>query len=80
MSQQRWIPTSERLPEPGVTVLGWDSDGHHTLHQYCGKLKSGGDLWLGCHLAAGEYEDGTIGYEPEYWMPLPEPPYAKTDH
>lgn len=73
-SVQGWIPVSERLPEVGVTVLGWDRDGYHTLHVYCGKGKSGQDVWFGCNVAGGEYEDGRTAGDPDYWMPLPSPP------
>ena len=72
-SMPRWIAVTERLPEDGVAVLGWDRDGFHTLHVYCGKGKSG-DVWFGCNVAGGWCEDARMIAAPDYWMPLPAPP------
>ena len=58
-----WIPVSERLPEPGETVLVW----HHGEVQMA---------WLN-HLANGVayfVRDTHYNFEPTHWMPMPEPP------
>jgi hypothetical protein len=77
----RWIPVTERLPEPGFSVLIFfrpaDSDGTPSCIGCDGK---GGLITVaaldridGQHLWTSEYGDET----PTHWMPLPEPPEAK---
>ncbi len=65
----RWIPVSERLPEPssseyedGVRVLAW-SQGNGIDPAWFYRDSESGDRWSW---------DSTT--EPTHWMPLPEPP------
>jgi hypothetical protein len=62
-AERRWIPVSERLPEP-------DSDGlaEAVLVVTDSGVRVGryGDRW---HFGIGQACD-----EPTHWMPLPEPP------
>jgi hypothetical protein len=59
-----WIKCSDRLPEPGQTVLT------------CGRAKNGG--YLAYEVSA--WDSGGWGWdpgeyvEPTHWMPLPSPP------
>ena len=58
---QRWIPVSERLPEPATCVLVYDAGGNMTVDF----LVTSGDVekyfWLAkCRIL--------------FWMPLPNPP------
>jgi len=61
MSENRWIPVSERLPEANKCVLIYDAGGNMTVDIL---VKSGGVetyFWL-------------PKYRILFWMPLPEPP------
>ena len=68
ITPQPWIPVSERLPEEGVEVLGyqsWIPNAHW------------GYGWFTCVRRDGAWRES---YEPDelpnitHWMPLPEPP------
>lgn len=56
----RWIPVSERLPETGAFVLGWDQD----YSESC-KAEWDGRLWFD--------SNGSRSHITR-WMPLPDPP------
>ena len=62
---RRWIPVSERLPEPHGHVLGWQPD-----------FARPAEVWIG---SSGQWLGGD--FEPAghitHWMPLPEPPEVK---
>jgi hypothetical protein len=67
--ERRWIPVSERLPEPssseyedGVRVLAW-SKGNGIDPAWFYRDSEYGDRWSW---------DSTT--KPTHWMPLPEPP------
>jgi len=60
----RWIPCSERLPEPGVNVLVWDWIFKKTVLAYVGKITKT-DWWGTGHM---------LSCPPKEWMPLPLPP------
>jgi hypothetical protein len=58
---QRWIPVSERLPEPKTCVLVYDAGGNMTVDF----LVTSGDVEKYFWLAK---------YRIMFWMPLPTPP------
>ena len=58
-----WISVKDKLPEEGVYVLVWETQGF----AYCDMLKSG--VW---NIGAN---NGAII---SHWMPLPEPPKEET--
>ena len=60
----RWIPVSERLPEPGINVLVWDWVFKRTVLAYIGKTTKT-DWWGTGH---------TLSCPPKEWHPLPLPP------
>ncbi len=55
----KWIPCSERMPEPGVFVLAWDGDDIAMA-----EWDKGDDWWL---------FDGS-GWDTTHWCDLPAPP------
>lgn len=64
ISIRRWIPVTERLPEPLVNVLALYGDGRMDID------------WVdheGCFLCENLYDGVT------HWMPLPEPPEEVTN-
>lgn len=57
----KWIPVTERLPEPLVDVLSYS--GHKTLFE------------VDCVDETGRWYSGYFSeYPVTHWMPLPEPP------
>lgn len=57
---QKWIPVSERLPEPFEIVIVYDKNEKYVSEAYMTKHKE----WVGIHMKS------TV----THWMPLPEPP------
>lgn len=64
----KWIPVTERLPEPFVSVLACipSEAPLPTVHE---SYVADHDKWV-CILTAERYKDGEV----THWMPLPEPP------
>lgn len=66
-----WIRTSDQLPNPGQTVLGFTRDGMG------GEMMAGAFYFEGPDSAPGIFID-VIGDEwmnaPDYWLEIPEPP------
>ena len=76
----QWIKTSERKPEPNPHDPGYwrnhiiaywlpgreSTDGYMAEIDYR-KYVTGGDLW------------GNYMSEPDYWMPMPEPPQQEDE-
>lgn len=57
-----WVPAQERLPEPGVWVLGITPFGSYVVAT--------------CNSPGGEHWSDQQGYTvyPTHWLPLPPPP------
>ena len=56
----RWIPVTERLPEPGEWVLAWSNGYTSAIEAF---LEFG--AWI---------DDAFMKVEVTHWMPLPQPP------
>jgi|688.fasta_scaffold915698_2 hypothetical protein len=70
MSEQRWITVEERLPKDGERVLVADNC-PHADRRFIGVLLNGEWCDTNCYILKGRRY-------PTHWMPLPEPPDAKT--
>ena len=57
---QKWIPVSERLPEPFTIVFIWDSTNKRVTDAYMTRHME----WVGI----------SMSHEVTHWMPIPEPP------
>lgn len=70
-----WISVTDRLPEEGVSVLGWDS-----IHYYEARLMQHEKDLVSPYTLEFYVQDsqGTCMIEPmipiTHWMPLPDPP------
>lgn len=64
----RWIPVTERLPEPFVSVLACIPS-EAPLPMVHESYIADHDKWV-CILTAERYKDGEV----THWMPLPQPP------
>ena len=71
-SVQRWIPVTERLPEPGVDVLCW-----YEYFRYGDYNRMYQTYGIGCYYSDGFWSGG-VSNTPRAkvlaWIPLPEPP------
>ena len=71
----RWIPVSERLPEPNIAVLTYINTG--TTKTYClanwNEFYQGWEEWIGIKLLRDKH------YIVIAWKPLPEP-YKENDN
>lgn len=56
----KWIPVTERLPEPLTIVFIWDSTNKRATDAYMTRHME----WVGI----------SMSHEVTHWMPLPEPP------
>jgi hypothetical protein len=65
---RRWIPVSERLPEPFVPVLAWFASPVTRKLKYAEVTHRG---------LAGDWQHSQQFDKPTHWMPLPEPPEVK---
>jgi hypothetical protein len=67
---QRWVPVSERLPEPNIAVLTYvDTGASETFClAYWNDACGGWEEWIGTRMIESEME-----YKVLAWMPLPEP-------
>ena len=65
---QKWIPVSERLPEPFVSVLACIPS-EAPLPMVHESYIADHEAWV-CILTAERYKLGEV----THWMPLPEPP------
>lgn len=69
---QRWIPVTERLPEPGVDVLCW-----YEYFRYGDYNRMYQTYGIGCYYSDGFWSGG-VSNTPRAkvlaWMPLPAPP------
>ena len=65
---QEWIPVTERLPEPFVSVLAFipSEEPLPTVHESYIEDHS---AWV-CILTAERYKTGEV----THWMPMPDPP------
>ena len=74
LSKPRWIPVTERLPEPYTEVLAFVNDGS----KYCEVLQYDvpGDGIKTLQFYRADYDGYTTIYSENVvaWMPLPEPP------
>jgi hypothetical protein len=70
--ERRWIPVTERLPEPFVSVLACiPSDAPlPTVHE---SYIADHEAWV-CILTAERYKPGEV----THWIPMPEPPKEAT--
>lgn len=68
MQERRWIPVTERLPEPFVSVLACipSEAPLPTIHE---SYIADHGKWV-CILTAERYKPSEV----THWMPLPEPP------
>lgn len=78
--EQRWIPSSEKLPPLMTEVLGWHpADRVRAWFRHSGTVHGGpkqGSYWEQWSPQDRECDDCDVD-EPAYWMPLPEPPEVK---
>jgi hypothetical protein len=68
---ERWIPCSERMPEPETIVLTCKQGDDEPMML---EVTPDGLTWLsdrGEHLATVGEDDDLV---PDFWMPLPDPP------
>ena len=69
---QRWIPVTERLPEPGVDVLCW-----YEYFRYGDYNRMYQTYGIGCYYSDGFWSGG-VSNTPRAkvlaWMPLPDAP------
>ena len=69
-----WVRTSERMPGPGVWVLGQDHGGHRLAVQYfwIKAAKSEEIYWIAKSEVTAEWYPNVC--QPDFWMPIPPPP------
>lgn len=69
----RWIPVTERLPEPGVPCLCWCKSGTY------GQIRWYGLYYLTSHRTWAIYDNDYENQEVTHWMYRPEPPKEEQD-
>lgn len=68
--KMRWIPVTEALPEKRKMVLMYYGDGTMTVG-YVLEIHEDWGIWYAGNIEA---PDTTLVCDPDFWMPLPEPP------
>lgn len=68
-----WIKTSEKLPEQGIPVLGWD-DYWEECHPYIYADLPEVDWCIASGIDYERMEKHETEWYPTYWMPLPNAP------
>ena len=68
----RWIPVTERLPEPGVPCLCWCKGGTY------GQIRWFGLYYLTSHRTWAIYDNDYENQEVTHWMYRPQPPKEET--
>lgn len=70
LSEPRWIPVTERLPEVNTYVIGCFKDGSMTAVCLF-DIDEHMTFWRAC---TDEGWEADCDSEPTHWMPLPQPP------
>lgn len=65
MSDMKWIPVAERMPEKDVDVLVWNG---------CHIWVSDFFTWHIGSIGIDSWRKPQYSADPTHWMPLPEPP------
>lgn len=87
MTERRWIPVTERLPEDGsvvwVIVQDEDGDRYHTTAEKIGKEQSEyfyGSPWFICEDDLHKFQHKHIALCITHWMPIDLPSFPEPIH